>query len=327
MVRKSTELAAVMRRLLAAFEDRDAATVRGLISQSDDTLVIGTDAREWLYGLEAYEVTTRQVADSPPFTWTAHRLDAYEDGTVGWVAVDTTVQFENGRTSSSRVTAVFALEAGVWRVMQWHASVPAPIHGLSGWDPPTSLSDVIGTNRHDLDRLLRAQYRTATVTFLFSDIEESTSLASRTGDFVWADVVQRHFAEVRRIAEAHSGSVVKTLGDGVMLAFDSARDAVRAAADVQQSVSDDRGERLQVRIGVHCGDAVRLDDDYSGQTVAITARLSDAASGGEVLVSGVVHDLVARSSEFTFGDALELELKGIPELVRAHALESMGESS
>ena len=325
MVRKSTELAAVMRRLLAAFEDRDSETVRGLISQSDDTLVIGSDAREWLYGVEAYEVTARQVAETPPYRFTAHRLDAYEEGTVGWVAADTTVEF-NGQTSSFRVTAVFALEAGVWRVVQWHASVPAPIHGLSGWEPPTSLADVMGTDSHALEQLLRAQYRTATVTFLFSDIEESTSLASRTGDFVWADVVQRHFAEVRRIAEAHSGSVVKTLGDGVMLAFDSARDAVRAAADIQQSVSDDRGERIQVRIGVHCGDAVRLDDDYSGQTVTTTARLSDAASRGEVLVSGVVRDLVAQSPEFTFGDAFELELKGIPELVRAHALE-LGEPS
>lgn len=325
MVRKSTELAAVMRRLLAAFENRDATTVRGLISQSDDTLVIGSDAREWLYGVEAYEVTAAQVAETPPLTWNAHRLDAYEDGSVGWVAADTTVEFK-GQTSSFRVTAVFVLEAGVWRVVQWHASVPAPIHGLTGWEPPTSLADVMGTDRHDLEQLLRAQYRTATVTFLFSDIEESTSLASRTGDFVWADVAQRHFAQVRRIAEAHSGSVVKTLGDGVMLAFDSARDAVRAAAGIQQSVSDDRGERLRVRIGVHSGDAVRLDDDYSGQTVAITARLSDAASGGEVLVSGVVRDLVAQSPEFTFGDALELELKGIPELVRAHALE-LGETS
>lgn len=326
MVRKSTELAAVMRRLLAAFEGRDAATVRGLISQSDDTLLIGTDAREWLYGVEAREVTTRQVADTPPYRWTVHRLEAFEDGAVGWVAVDTTVEF-NGQTSSFRVTAVFALEAGVWRVVQWHASVPAPIHGLSGWEPPTSLADVVGTNPRDLDQLLRAQYRTATVTFLFSDIEESTSLASRAGDFVWADVVRRHFAEARRIAEAHSGSVVKTLGDGVMLAFDSARDAARAAADIQQSVADASGERLRVRIGIHCGDAVRLDDDYSGQTVTTTARLADAASGGEVLVSGVVRDLMAQASEFTFGEVRELELKGIPEPVRAHVLEFMGESS
>ena len=131
MIRKSSELAAVMRRLLAAFEERDAETVRGLISQSDDTLVIGSDAREWLYGLEAREVTTKQVADTPPYTWTAHRLEAFEDGTVGWVAADTTVEF-NGQTSSFRVTAVLALEAVEVDRVNAHRWVPTSWSGSGG---------------------------------------------------------------------------------------------------------------------------------------------------------------------------------------------------
>lgn len=321
MTRRSSELAAVMRRMIGAFEAKDAETVRGLISQSDDTLMVGTDAREWLYGVEAFEVTAAQVADAPAYRWSIRRLEAFEEGSVGWVAADTTVQFEDGPDSDARVTAVFRLEGGVWRVVQWHASAPAPIFEPSDWEVPMSLADLTGSGAADIEQLLRAHYRAATVTFLFSDIQESTSLAIQAGDVVWADVVQRHFADVRRIADAHSGFVVKTLGDGVMLAFDSAGDAVGAAAAIQRVVANQRvAQPFQVRIGVHSGDALRVDADYSGHAVNLTARLASAATGDQVLVSEVVRGLVGDSSLVRFGDAIRLTLKGIAEPITAFPL-------
>lgn len=310
-----------MRRIIAAFESKDAETVRGLISQSADTLILGTDAREWLYGVEAFEVTVAQVAEAPDYRWTLGRLEAFEEGNVGWVAADTTVHFGNRPEVAARVTAVFLLEGGVWRVVQWHASTPSPAFEQYGWEPPTSLAELTEKGQADLEQLLRAQYRSATVTFLFSDIEESTSLAIQTGDVIWADVVQNHFADVRRIADAHTGVVVKTLGDGVMLAFDSAGDAVGAAVSIRRAVAHQRAaQTFQVRIGVHSGDAPRVDADYSGQTVNLTARLASAAAGDQVLVTGVVRGLVGESAVFKFGEAIELNLKGIPGIVTAYPL-------
>lgn len=243
---------------------------------------------------------------------------------MGWVAADTTVHFEDGSESDARVTAVFRLEGGVWRVVQWHASAPAPIFEPSGWDVPTNLTDITGSGAADLEQLLRGHYRAATMTFLFSDIQESTSLAIQAGDVVWADVVQRHFADVRGIAEGHSGLVVKTLGDGVMLAFDSAGDAVGAAAAIRSVVVRQRVvQPFHVRIGVHSGDAVRVDADYSGHTVNLTARLASAAEGDQVLVSEVVRGLVGGSSVVKFGVPIKLALKGIPETVTAYPLVSV----
>lgn len=321
MARQSSELAAVMRRIIAAFEAKDAETVRGLISQSADTLILGTDAREWLYGLEAFEVTAAQVAEAPTYRWTIGRLEAFEEGNVGWVAADTMVHFEGRAETPARVTAVFVLEAGVWRVVQWHASTPSPASEMYGWQPPMSLAELKDGGQADLEQILRAQYRSATVTFLFSDIEESTSLAIERGDVIWADVVQSHFADVGRIATANSGLVVKTLGDGVMLAFDSAGEAVAAAAAIRRAVANQRGAQpFHVRIGVHIGDALRLDADYSGHTVNLTARLAAAATGGQVLVSQLVRDLVGESTTFAFGDGIALSLKGIPGVVTAYPL-------
>jgi adenylate cyclase len=313
MVRKSSELAAVLKRLMAAFENRDAVTARSLISQSDDTLIVGSDAREWLYGVEAYEVFAAQVGETPEFRWTVHRLDAHEEGTVGWAAADTTVEFVSGMSAHFRVTAVFRLEEGVWRVVQWHTSVPQPTSETAGVELTTSLNQLLDSLDDGAQGVLRARFATTTVTLLFSDIEESTSRGVELGEVVWGDVVQRHLGEVHRIANAHGGIVVKTLGDGAMLAFESARDAVRSAVAIQRSAANQQtAGPLRVRVGVHTGDAMHADGDYFGHAVNKTARIAAAAEGGQVLVSDVVRGLVDATPGLVFGDPVALELKGIP---------------
>jgi class 3 adenylate cyclase len=327
MVNISSELAAVMRRLISAFESRDVATARSLISQSDETLIVGSDAREWLYGVEGYEVFSAQVLETPGFRWTIHRLDAFTEGTVGWAAADSTAEFENGRSAEFRVTAVFVLEEGVWRVMQWHASAPVPSIEISGAELPTSLADLLGALDDDVRVRLEARFKTATVTLLFSDIEESTSRAVELGDAVWGDMVQRHFAELHRVANAQGGFVVKTMGDGAMLAFESARDAARSAVEIQRSVArQEANEPFRVRVGVHTGDAMRAAGDYFGQMVDKTARFAASADGGQILVSDVVHGLVEGTPGLEFGDPVALTLKGIPGTHTAYPLVGIGET-
>ena len=320
MVSASSELTAVMRRMIAAFESRDAATARSLISQRDETLVVGSDAREWLYGVESYEIFAAQVVETPKFRWTIHRLDAFAEGTVGWAAADSRADFENGLSADFRVTAVFVLEEGVWRVVQWHASVPVPSVEISGADLPTSLTDLVALD-DDFRAVLEARFKTSTVTLLFSDIEDSSSRAVEAGDAVWGDVVQRHFGELHRVANAHGGFVVKTMGDGAMLAFQSARDAARSAVEIQRSVTrQDAAKPFRVRIGVHTGDAMHTDGDYFGQMVDKTARIAASAEGGQALVSDVVRGLVDPTPGLAFGDPTALTLKGIPGTHNAYPL-------
>jgi class 3 adenylate cyclase len=321
VVRRSSELAAVLKRIVVAFESRDVATARSLISQADETLVLGTDAVEWWYGVEGYELFAAHVEVTPEFRWTIHRLDAYEEGSVGWAAADTTVAYANGMMAHPRITAVFHLEDGVWRVVQWHASVPQPTVEMAGVELPTSLGELLESLDDDLLSALRAKFRTTTVTLLFSDIEESTNRAMKFGDVVWGDVVQRHFAELHRIANAHDGIVVKTMGDGAMLAFESARDAAYSAVEIQRSVArQQEGGPFKVRVGVHTGDAMYTDGDYFGQTVDKTARVAAAAVGGQVLVTDVVFGLVGQVPGLAYGDPIALELKGIPGTHAAYPL-------
>ncbi|MDX1448633.1 MAG: adenylate/guanylate cyclase domain-containing protein [Acidimicrobiia bacterium] len=320
MARRSPELVNVLRRILEAYASGDSDTVRALNAESDALLLIGTDAREWLYGFEAFEVAAAQAADVQPYVPVFRRVEAWEEGTVGWGAADLSAEHAPGISTDYRVTAVFQLERGVWRVVQWHVSVPDTEGIARAQVLPTSLQDLLGRLDADLERSLRSRFSTETVTVLFSDIEDSTALAVRSGDAVWSEMVQSHFSDVQSIAETHNGSVVKTLGDGVMLVFEQAVESVRAARSIQDSVRR-RPSPFRVRIGINTGEALAIDGDFFGEAVTIAARVASAASGGETLVTEGTRSHIRNADEATFGDPTVLHLKGIAHPTTVYAVD------
>ena len=130
--------------------------------------------------------------------------------------------------------------------------------------------------------------RPETVTVLFTDVVASTPWRTELGEAV-ADVRMAELsASSREIVEAHGGTVVKGLGDGVMATFTSAAAAVDAAAALQVvadrlSVSDD-GPGL--RIGISSGDMVPDGEDWSGAAAIEASRLCTECAGGTTLVAG-----------------------------------------
>ena len=154
-----------------------------------------------------------------------------------------------------------------------------------------------------------------TVTILFSDIEGFTALTERLGDLAAQEVLHRHNAIVREQIEQCSGYEVKSQGDGFMVAFAGAGKAVRCAIGIQRALAEDAmrhpKDPIRVRIGLHTGEAIKEADDFLGSTVILAARISDQAAGGEILVSSLLKELTNGSGEFHFGDAREVELKGL----------------
>jgi class 3 adenylate cyclase len=159
---------------------------------------------------------------------------------------------------------------------------------------------------------------------MFSDIEDSTVMTERLGDRQWMDVLRAHNALVRRQLKAHGGFEVRSLGDGFMMAFPSARRALHCAAAIQRALTapldDGSGARLKVRMGLHTGETIRDEDDFFGRAVVLAARIAAAARGGEVFVSSLLRELTASSGEFTFDEGRELELKGLSGTHRVYAL-------
>jgi adenylate cyclase len=170
------------------------------------------------------------------------------------------------------------------------------------------LADWAVVERPDLARLTPD----GNVVILFSDIEESTALNERMGDRAWVRLLDRHDKLVRRLVDQHSGHVIKSQGDGFMIAFAHPGEAVGCSIAVQRAFAN-QAKRLtpnaiRVRIGIHMGKSVRRGDDLFGRNVAMAARVAAQADGGEVLISEPVRDAVG--DDVTVGPPREVELKG-----------------
>jgi class 3 adenylate cyclase len=152
------------------------------------------------------------------------------------------------------------------------------------------------------------------VVILFSDIEESTALNERIGDRAWVRLISSHDKLVQGLVRRRSGHVVKSQGDGFMIAFSRAEQAVRCGIDVQDALHQEakrkRREEIRVRIGIHMGRSVRRGDDLFGRNVAMAARVAAEAVGGQILVSEPVRDALRDCDDIAFDEGREVELKG-----------------
>ncbi len=166
-------------------------------------------------------------------------------------------------------------------------------------------------------------HRSGTITLLFTDLVGSTEALERMGDEAVVRMTVATLEQLGEITSAHRGQVVKLMGDGIMAAFPSAVDAATAAVAMQRSTVDEYAQaehRLRTRVGVHTGEPMRVGDDYYGLPVVIASRMCYAASDGQIVVSDVVHGLVASRDEFAFQDLGERVFRGISSPMRVWEL-------
>lgn len=165
-----------------------------------------------------------------------------------------------------------------------------------------------------------AERTTGTVTLLFTDQVGSTETLQKLGDEEGERLRRAHFGLLREAAAMHGGEEVKNLGDGLMVAFVSAVDAVACAITIQQAVDRARasGEHaFAVRIGLNVGEPIRDEGDYFGTPVVIAKRLCDAGAPGQILASELVRGLVGTRGGFTYRALEAVVLKGVAEPVAA----------
>ena len=167
---------------------------------------------------------------------------------------------------------------------------------------------------------------TGTLTFLFTDIEGSTSLWERQrGDMPAA--LSRHDELVRSAIEAHSGRVFSTGGDGFAAVFSRAGDALRGALQAQRALSVEPWSattQLRVRMGLHSGDAHERGGDFFGPTVNRAARIMSAACGGQVLLSSATAGIADLGDDISLAALGPVTLKGIDRPIVLHELVAAG---
>jgi class 3 adenylate cyclase len=304
---RSDEIEAVFRRLLTSLLDGDREAVGNLVSESASVRWITTAEDEWWSGHE--EVVSLALARSRETRVVRYeypRLEGFESGPVGWIAAETVGHRAGDEPFMARQTAVFQLEAGAWRVVQWHISTAAPNVEVFGHKMPGSLGELVSSLEQS-DGVLAGGIPSGTVTVMFTDIEDSTVISQESGDQKWAQIVEDHFAMLDQIVKRHRGNVIKRLGDGTMTVFGSARDAIDTALEAQSAVAS---TELKIRIGLHTGDSLRRDGDYYGVAVNKAARIAGIAAGGEIMVSAVTAELSSGQGG-QFGPARTVSLKGL----------------
>jgi class 3 adenylate cyclase len=181
-------------------------------------------------------------------------------------------------------------------------------------DSPSSINVVASAVQGDVIDLGGQTSPDGAVTLVFSDIEGSTAMIEDLGEARWYELVRDHNAIVRSLCEAHEGTVVKSRGDGFMLAFASAHAALRCAIEVEQAFADrtpGSAEAFRIRIGAHTGFVIADADDFYGRNVVLAARIADRASGGEILVSSTAKEYTESDPSFRFVPRGELRLKGL----------------
>jgi class 3 adenylate cyclase len=146
-------------------------------------------------------------------------------------------------------------------------------------------------------------------TIMFTDIVSSTQRTVAEGDPHWRELIDEHDGITTRLVQRFDGRVVKSTGDGILALFDGPGRAVRCARALDREL---RPLGLELRAGLHTGEIeLRANDDVAGIAIVIAKRISERATGGELLVSRTVVDLVAGSG-ITFEPRGECDLKGVP---------------
>jgi class 3 adenylate cyclase len=153
----------------------------------------------------------------------------------------------------------------------------------------------------------RRRFR-ALVTVLFTDIVGSTEVAAELGDRRWRELLTRHHRIVRAALRRHRGREVDTAGDGVLAAFDEPEPALRCAWEIVEEV---QALGIDLRAGLHVGQAELIDGKIGGLVIHTGARIAALAGPAEVLVSSTLTELVPGSG-FRFEDRGIHTLKGVP---------------
>jgi adenylate cyclase len=160
---------------------------------------------------------------------------------------------------------------------------------------------------------------------LFADVVGYSRLIGQDDVGTWRRLQSVLRDVVRPRVKAHAGRIVRIKGDGILVEFASAVEAVASAVALQQAMAQRNAiladaHRIELRIGINLGDIITNDDDVQGDGVNVAARLEPLAEAGGICLSATVHEHVRAKLAYPFEDRGVQTLKNIADPVRIYAL-------
>jgi adenylate cyclase len=159
---------------------------------------------------------------------------------------------------------------------------------------------------------------------MFTDMVGYSALSQRN-EALALELLEEHRVALREFFPKYQGTEIKTTGDGFLVEFASALDAVRCAVEMQKALAERNqaqpAERqVRIRIGIHLGDVVRKQGDVYGDGVNIAARIEPLAEPGGICISNSVQDQVENKIEYALVRLSKPELKNIQTSVQVYRL-------
>jgi class 3 adenylate cyclase len=307
MIKSSAELAAIVERWIRAYGLGDGETMTNLFSSDPSLSFLGSAEGENWRDDALRRGLLNYVDDVPRFEWEPLEIRGFECGSLGWVEWQGNVHSNEGKSTLLRSTVILNLEKGLWKIVHVHHSIPVSNIQSFGYEARgfEELLDAALSVPHELGQ-------SGIASIMFTDIADSTTIAEAIGDTRWTEAVKRHLRLVDAQIKQTGGRIVKSLGDGVMSSFASARSALAAAQAIQSANAREPGEpHLQIRIGLHTGEIITSDSDHYGTVVNKAARIAALAAPGDIRVSDATRIMVGGMKEFRFADPVTISLKGL----------------
>ncbi|MES2886719.1 MAG: adenylate/guanylate cyclase domain-containing protein [Pseudomonadota bacterium] len=164
-------------------------------------------------------------------------------------------------------------------------------------------------------------------TMLFADLRGSTGLYESMGNAEATRLVTQSVTLAARVVDLCGGTVVKTLGDGLMAIFETSASAVQAAAEMHDALerigsAANQSVRLKLQVALARGEVVEMAGDFFGDAVNVAARLLDHAGDNETLATSVVIDELTSENRASFRSLDKMQLRGRIEPVHVYLLDT-----
>lgn len=309
MIKESPELLSISRRWYKALLTRNEAELKNYLSEASELRFVGSADGELWAGRAVREAIGRHFNEVPDVLDKQELLaEAFEADDLGWSFFSNRFWFRDlPEPVEFRTTLVFTLENGLWKIIHRHASLPSPNETTIG-HKHSAIQELLDAVHDDFS--IRQVEGLASI--MFTDIVNSSPIAEAIGDRAWSGIVASHFNDLKNTIEQNGGEFVKSLGDGTMSSFSSARSALATAKEIQtRLLQQHREPRISLRIGIHTGEVVRANNDFFGTVVNKAARVTAAADQGEICLSETTHAVVGADYDFSFSAPQVVNLKGL----------------